>query len=88
MAAERKMDPIPRMRAYLEKKGWWNEQKQTALISRVDAAIKQAVEIAEKTAAPALETMFDDVYAERPWHLREQYEECLRAPRVQGHGAH
>jgi pyruvate dehydrogenase E1 component alpha subunit len=88
MAAERMQDPLPRMRAYLEKKGLWSEAKQSAFIAKVDAELRAAVERAEKTAAPALATMFDDVYAERPWHLREQHEECERAPRAQGHGAH
>lgn len=88
MAAERSKDPIPRMRAYLEKKGLWSEQQQAALIAKVDAEMKAAIEVAEKTAAPELDTMFDDVFEQRPWHLREQYEESKHAPRAQGHGAH
>jgi pyruvate dehydrogenase E1 component alpha subunit len=88
MAAERLQDPLPRFRAFLEKKGLWSEQKQTELVAAYDAEIKAAVEHAEKAAPPALDTMFDDVFAERPWHLREQYEECLASPRAQGHGGH
>ena len=31
-------------------------------------------------------TMFDDVYAERPWHLDEQCEACVNGPRAKrGH---
>jgi 2-oxoisovalerate dehydrogenase E1 component alpha subunit len=88
MAAERAQDPLPRMRAYLEKKGLWSEQKQQAFIAKVDAEVKLAVESAEKAPAPVLDTMFDDVFEQRPWHLREQYEESLHAPRAQGHGGH
>jgi 2-oxoisovalerate dehydrogenase E1 component alpha subunit len=88
MAAERAKDPLPRFRAHLEKRGLWSEDQQTALVAAYDAEIKAAVERAEKAAPPALDTLFDDVFAERPWHLREQYAECLAAPRPAGHGGH
>lgn len=86
MAEEKRMDPLPRFRAHLERKGLWNDEKQNAFVTAFDAEIKVAVERAETTAAPTLDTMFDDVFAERPWHLQEQYEQCLAAPRAQGHG--
>jgi 2-oxoisovalerate dehydrogenase E1 component alpha subunit len=85
MLEERKKDPIPRFRAYLERKGLWDEAKEKALAVEIDGAIRQAVETAERTPAPALETMFEDVFAEMPWHLREQLEQCKRAPRPAGH---
>ncbi len=88
MAEERAQDPIPRFRKYLERLHLWSDEKQTALIAKTDAEFKAAVEVAEKTAAPALESMFEDVFAEKPWHLREQLAECLAAPRAAGHGQH
>ena len=39
---------------------------------------------AEKEPAPDIETLFDEVYADMPWHLREQLEE-LKAAMEQGH---
>jgi pyruvate dehydrogenase E1 component alpha subunit len=30
--------------------------------------------------------MFDDVFAELPWHLAEQRDELRRGPRAKGHG--
>lgn len=88
MLEERKKDPIPRFRAYLLRKGLWSEDQEKATMAEIDASIKQAIDTAEKTPSPELRTMFEDVYAEMPWNLREQYEECLRAPRAKGHGGH
>ena len=38
----------------------------------------EAVERAEAQAPSELSELFTDVYAERPWHLREQEEQALR----------
>lgn len=88
MLEERKKDPIPRFRAYVERKGLWDEGKEKAWLAEVDAMIKSGIEGAEKAGTPALETMFEDVFAEMPWHLREQLEEARKAPRAAGHGGH
>jgi pyruvate dehydrogenase E1 component alpha subunit len=79
-------DPNVRMRAWLERRGLWNEQKQTELEEASAAELQACVQAAEKTAPPSLESMFDDVYAELPWHLREQKAELLAGPRAKGHG--
>jgi 2-oxoisovalerate dehydrogenase E1 component alpha subunit len=85
MLEERKKDPIPRFRAYLERKGLWDDGQEKAWIADVDARIKSAVDHAEKAAPPAIRSMFEDVYAEAPWHLREQLAQCEAAPRASGH---
>jgi len=81
----RRRDPIARLRTHLEGRGLWNDAKQTEIENEFDAEIRQAVETAEKTPPPALESMFEDVYAELPWHLVEQREQLLRGPRAKGH---
>jgi 2-oxoisovalerate dehydrogenase E1 component alpha subunit len=86
MLEERKKDPIPRFRAYLERKKLWDESQEKSWLAEVDAGIKQAIETAEKTPAPPLRSMFEDVFKEMPWHLREQLAECERSPRGHGHG--
>lgn len=85
MLEERKKDPIPRFRAYLERKGLWDGERERELLAEVDARIKECVEKAERTPPPELRTMFEDVYHDMPWHLREQYEQCMRTPRATGH---
>jgi pyruvate dehydrogenase E1 component alpha subunit len=76
-----KLDPIARLRRHLELLGAWGEREESRLGARVEQELRQAIESAEQKAPPPLETMFDDVYAERPWHLTEQLESCRRGPR-------
>jgi 2-oxoisovalerate dehydrogenase E1 component alpha subunit len=80
-----KLDPNLRMRAYLKERVGWNDGDQRELDETVAAELKELIATAESTAAPALESMFDDVFEELPWHLREQREELLRGPRAKGH---
>ena len=82
----RRRDPIVRLRKHLEHTGLWTDQRQGELDARVDARLRAVVAEAEKAPPPPLETMFEDVYAEKPWHLREQLSELLAGPRAKGHG--
>jgi len=41
------------------------------------AEILEAITTVEAAAPPARETLFEDVYGDRPWHLREQEDELL-----------
>ena len=82
----RSKDPVTRLRGYLEKKGLWSAEKQTKLEEDASNELAECVKIAEKAAPPALESMFDDVYGEMPWHLKEQRDELLKGPRAKGHG--
>ena len=88
MAAERERDPIPRFRAYLERKKLWDDTREKQWLGEIDAQIKQAVEGAERAGAPPLETVFEEVFAEMPRYLREQLEQARKAPRAPGHGGH
>ena len=75
-------DPLERVRDYLTRRGLWDAAKQSALIEEIDARFRDAVTIAERTPAPPLESMFDDVYATPPWHLAEQRQQLLAGPRA------
>jgi len=78
----RRMDPVHRARLYLEKIGAWDAAKQDALEAEVKSALEQAIKQAEVTAAPELQTLFDGVFEEKPWHLKEQEAELLAGPRA------
>jgi 2-oxoisovalerate dehydrogenase E1 component alpha subunit len=56
--------------------------------AEIDAEIRVAVTAAEKTEAPAIDSLFDDVFGELPWHLAEQREALRKGPRAKGHGGH
>jgi len=79
-------DPLLRVKGHLEAKGAWSDEQERAALAEVETRFKNAVAIAEKTAKPALGTMFEDVYASPPWHLAEQRAKLLAGPRAPDHG--
>ncbi len=81
----RATDPIVRLRRFLETQGAWDEAREEAWRQEVEAELKEAIATAEKKGPPPLESMFEDVYAEQPWHLREQRRELLEGPRAPKH---
>jgi 2-oxoisovalerate dehydrogenase E1 component alpha subunit len=77
----RRRDPIARLRRMLATRGLWTDADQSGAEAAAQEEIKQCIAVAEKTPLPTQSTMFDDVYAERPWHLEEQAEYLARCPR-------
>jgi 2-oxoisovalerate dehydrogenase E1 component alpha subunit len=72
-------DPIERLKDHLIALGEWSEDRHAALAAELEALVRTAQRDAEAQgslaqADPAVkaEAMFGDVYAETPWHLREQ----------------
>jgi len=81
----KRRDPIARVRAWLVARSAWSDGDDAELESGFDAEIKAAIESAETAAPPELASLFDDVYAEVPAHLREQREQVLNGPRPVRH---
>jgi pyruvate dehydrogenase E1 component subunit alpha len=82
-------DPIERWRRYLVVRGLWNEQLHDQYSKEITDEILEALKHAEQVRPPAIETMFDDVFAELPPHLVEQRAELASLPRARsGHGGH
>ena len=82
-------DPIERLKAHLIALGEWDEDRHAAMTAECDAAVRAAQKESEKLGIlpeqgkDDIETMFDDVYADVPWHLAEQREQALeRGPRL------
>lgn len=78
----KKKDPLHRFRAYLTARKLWTEDDERRVTSETDARITEALRSVEQLPAPALATLFDDVYSDLPWHLREQREEARVARQV------
>lgn len=74
-------DPIDRLRRHLELTGCWSIQEERRFVQEVESAFRAAVASAEAVPPPPLASMFDDVYAKLPWHLREQRDQLLLGPR-------
>lgn len=70
----RKVDPVGRFRAYLVAKGWLDEEADRASLDVLRQEILDALKVAEKIQKPALEELFNDVYAEPIPELKRQYE--------------
>jgi pyruvate dehydrogenase E1 component alpha subunit/2-oxoisovalerate dehydrogenase E1 component alpha subunit len=81
-----KRDPLARLRAHLVHLGLLDDAADTALEQELNAEIAAAVAEVEALGPPARETLFDDVYAERPWNLEEQRAELLKTPPAPAHG--
>jgi pyruvate dehydrogenase E1 component alpha subunit len=79
-------DPIQRVRLYMRKALGWTDDRDKDIIQDVDRRFRAAVEIAETTPKPALETLVEDVYASPTWNLVEQREALLAGPRPHEHG--
>ncbi len=68
----RKKDPIKRFETYLAASGLWTPEKRAELEKEVDAEVSAAAKDAQAVGPPPLETVFSDVYAEIPAHIRAQ----------------
>ena len=76
-------DPIARLKQHLIGLDEWDEERDTQLTEQLDAEVRAAQKEAERQGTlqsdpyAELSTMFEDVYAELPWHLREQQAQAL-----------
>jgi 2-oxoisovalerate dehydrogenase E1 component alpha subunit len=74
-------DPVERLKAHLIALRQWDEGRHAALAAEVVAEVRAAQREAEQSGTLAtssidfpqsVATMFEDVFEEMPWHLREQ----------------
>jgi 2-oxoisovalerate dehydrogenase E1 component alpha subunit len=74
-------DPIARLKQHVIALGIWDEDRQAAMDREVAEQCKQAQRESEKLGVLAdglkqsFDTMFEDVFEEMPWHLKEQSEQ-------------
>ncbi len=82
-------DPLERWRRYLEGRGLWTQAIHDQYAKEITDELIAALAAAEHLGAPALETMFDDVYAELTPQLEEQKAYLMASPRAKPlHGGH
>lgn len=73
-------DPIARFKRHLEYLGILDEKLDHDFESEIESEITAAIDIVERSRPPLPDTLFDDVYASLPWHLREEKRQLLKAP--------
>ena len=71
-------EPAARLRPYLEYRGVWDAGREEEYSRRCEERVAAAVASAETAGPPPTDTMFDDVWAERPWMLQEQSHKLRR----------
>jgi pyruvate dehydrogenase E1 component alpha subunit len=70
-------DPIERFRRWGMAAGWLTEAEEARLGVEIEAEVRAAIEAEETTPPPPLASLIEDVYAEVPWHLREQFAQAF-----------
>jgi TPP-dependent pyruvate/acetoin dehydrogenase alpha subunit len=75
-------DPLSRLRQHLAVLGVWDDRRDSQLRTKIEADLSEAIATAEAKDPPSIESLFEDVYEQMPWHLREQCDEALRLPRA------
>jgi 2-oxoisovalerate dehydrogenase E1 component alpha subunit len=65
-------DPIARLRVVLVESSLWTDEREERLLDEARSEVEAAVAEARGAEAPGSDTLFEDVYATEPWHLREQ----------------
>jgi 2-oxoisovalerate dehydrogenase E1 component alpha subunit len=83
-------DPIKRLKDHLIKLGEWDEERHAAQDLELAETVKAAQKEAEKNGIlghglhQPLDTLFDGVYEEMPWHLKEQRQQMLDEEETSG----
>ena len=76
-------DPIERLKTHLLAIGEWGEDRHAAMAAECDSEVRAAQKESEKLGILPQQgkdnvgSMFEDVYADVPWHLAEQRDEAL-----------
>ena len=76
-------DPIERLKAHLIALGEWDDERHAAMTAAADTTVRAAQKEAEtngilpQQGKDNVGSMFDDVYADVPWHIAEQREQAL-----------
>ncbi|MES1983672.1 MAG: 3-methyl-2-oxobutanoate dehydrogenase (2-methylpropanoyl-transferring) subunit alpha [Pseudomonadota bacterium] len=83
-------DPIARLKAHVIGLGIWDEERHAAMDLELASIVKDAAREAEKNGIlghgmhQPFETMFEDVFEDMPWHLKEQLDMALGEKKAAG----
>jgi len=81
-------DPIARLKGHLIAIGEWSEDRHAEMDRELAEQVREAARDAEKNGVLGhglhhpIASMFEDVFEEMPWHLREQSEQAVRERRL------
>lgn len=81
---DEKDHPITRLRKYLERKNWWNDEIEKSWKNEAKRLVMTAFVKAEKLPKPNYMEMFEDVYDVMPKSLMQQAEELKEHLNIYG----
>ncbi len=76
-------DPIARLKQHCIRLGIWDEERHAAMDKELAEMVRDAAREAEKNGILGhglhhpMESLFEDVFEEMPWHLKEQQQQML-----------
>ncbi len=76
-------DPIQRFKTWLVGQGVWSQEQDARLEEEIKTEIQVNLRKAESVGPPPTASLFEDVFDEIPWHLKEQAEELRKSERAQ-----
>lgn len=80
-------DPIARLKAHLVGLGEWDDERDAGQDKEIDATVRAAQKQAEQQGIlpgqgfDNIGSMFEDVYADTPWHIAEQRDQAMAEAR-------
>jgi pyruvate dehydrogenase E1 component alpha subunit len=77
LAAWRARDPLAHFAKHLKRQGLLTEEAEEAAAEEAREEVRRAVAACEAAPPVRPETLVEDVYAEMPWHLKEQQKRLL-----------
>lgn len=80
----KKKDPVLRLKKYLLDKGYLTESENADLEKSVADEVMSVIKKVENTPKPELHTLFEDMYDDIPWNLKEQQNELEDFLREEG----
>lgn len=78
VAEWRKKDPVPRLKAFMEKRGMWDDEHEQGAWQHADEIVEHSVKEFEQLGAPDPAEFFDYLYAELPPLIAKQREQFLK----------
>ncbi|MEO0908556.1 MAG: thiamine pyrophosphate-dependent enzyme, partial [Pseudomonadota bacterium] len=87
-------DPVMRLKNHLIEIGEWDEERQEKMDLEAAGQVKAITKEAEKNGILGhgmhhpFHTMFEDVFEELPWHLKEQAAQARRERKVKWPDSH
>jgi pyruvate dehydrogenase E1 component alpha subunit/2-oxoisovalerate dehydrogenase E1 component alpha subunit len=81
----KRKDPVERLARHLRHLGVVDDASEKALDEELTAEIATVIKAVEDLPPPPRTSLFDDVYAELPWNLREQRDQLASVPPAPSH---